>query len=98
MDDYFYLKIGMLVFNINILIVGLLFYIQWSYAVRHKLIDERLTPEHKQYGYIKNSITWIVALCALIVGLFNTNLASYLYLIIPIAIIVLNKNKKYSDI
>jgi len=96
MDDYSYLRIGLLVFNANILLVGLLYYIQWSYAIKHKLVDERMTESHKKYGLMKNSITWIVALIALFFGLFTTY-ASYAYFLIPILTIALQKSNKYNE-
>lgn len=97
MDDYNYLKVGLLIFNANILLVGLLYYVQWSYAIKHKLVDERLAESHKKYGLAKNSVTWIVALLALIVGLFDTTFSPYIYFLIPIITIIIHKSEKYRE-
>lgn len=98
MDDYYYLKTGMFVFNMNILLIGLLFYAQWTYAMKHNLLDERLTEEHKRFGLQKNSITWVVALVAMFAGFYNTELSGYIYLTIPLFIILLERSRKYKDL
>ena len=72
-------------FNSNMLIVGIFFLINWSYAVKnHKLIPEDYSKESIVNGK-KNTLIFIsVSLIALISGVFIPEYSGIVYLLIPV--------------
>lgn len=96
-DDYGYLKIAILVFNLNMFLIGVMFYIQYAYSASHGLMDERISQEHIAHYKKQNSIIAIVSLSALIVGLFLPKHCTYLYILIPVLILYVKKTKKLRE-
>ena len=97
MDDFGRFSVAATTFNINMLLIGVMFYWQWVYAAKKGLIDERISQEHLEYGRIKNSIFVYAALVALITGFFWPNYCEYAYLAIPIIFLLLKKYSKIAD-
>ena len=93
-DDYNYLKIANIVFNLNMFLIGLMFYIQYSYSASHGLFDERISKEHVEHYKKQNGVIALVALVALIVGIFLPTYSSYIYILIPILLFYITKTRK----
>lgn len=93
-DDYSNFKIANFVFNLNMFFIGAMFYLQYSYSSSHGLFDERISMEHISHYKRQNSAIAVVSLIALIAGLLSPIYSSYLYLLIPIYIVYINKTRK----
>ncbi len=97
-DDYDYLKVANIAFNVNMLLIGIMFYIQYAYSADHKLLDERISTKHIAEYKKRNSIIAIVSLIALIVGIFLPRYSSFIYLSIPIILFYIRKNSQADKI
>lgn len=93
-DDFGYLKVANSVFNLNIFLIGVMFYIQYTYSASSGLFDERISQGHITHYKRQNSVIAIVALSAMIVGLFWPSLSTYFYLLIPVLLIYIAKTRK----
>lgn len=90
-DSFGGLIISNIVFNLNIFLVGLLYYIQFDYAASHKLIDEHIPFNEIRYYRKRYSLILYVALAAFVVGLFWPRYCSMLYISIPFLILYVRK-------
>jgi uncharacterized membrane protein len=83
--DYSRQTIAELLFSGNLLILGLLFLLNWWYACRnHRLIDTNLSQRTINRGLVRNCITPGVAAISMIVALFIPRWGLTVYLLIPI--------------
>jgi uncharacterized membrane protein len=83
--DYSNQTIAELLFSGNLLILGLLFLLNWVYACgNHRLVDADLSRKAIFRGTIRNCITPVVATISMIVALFIPRWGLTVYLLIPI--------------
>lgn len=95
-DDYSYLKISNFVFNLNMFLIGVMFYLQYTYSASHGLFDERISQDHINHYKRQNSVIAIISLVALVVGLFFPNYSTFVYLLIPFLLVYIMKTRKLS--
>lgn len=100
MDSFGDFKIATSVFNLNMFLVASMFYLQWVYAIKSKLLDERVSKEHLDHARKRNLVFVIVTFLALISGLFFASNSTYAYLIIPVALFIMDRNykKNYANV
>lgn len=89
-SNYPNLPAAVFFFAMNIFLLSLASYIEWKYAATHDM-TEGLTPEHIHAGDVKNMLPLIVTGVVCISSLFAPEISLYLYLLIPIGLIVLRK-------
>ena len=83
--DYSRQTIAELLFSGNLLILGLLFLLNWVYACHnHRLVDADLSRRAIFRGTIRNCITPGVAAISMIVALFIPRWGLTVYLLIPV--------------
>jgi uncharacterized membrane protein len=83
--DYSRQMLAELLFSGNLLILGLLFLLNWVYACHnHRLVDADLSQTVVNRGIIRNSITPSVAAISMITALFIPRWGLTVYLLIPI--------------
>ena len=74
-----------LLFSANLLILGLLFLLNWWYACRnHRLVDPDLDRETIVRGIRRSCITPVVAAIAMVLSLFIPRWGLTVYMLIPI--------------
>jgi len=83
--DYGNIGIAVRIFELNLLLVGMVSYWHWAYATRnHRLVDPGLSPEH-----IKNTrhgmlIIPLLSLAALLISLISPDWSTSVYFLIPV--------------
>lgn len=95
-DDYSSFKISNFIFNLNMFLIGLSFYIQYAYSADAGLLDERISKDHIRIMKWQNSLIGAVSFLALTIGLFYPDESSYVYLIIPIILFFLKTKNRNS--
>jgi len=74
-----------LYFNGNMLIIALLYYINWSYATgRGKLVVSDISHEHIKRGKVGSLLFVIIGLIASGCSFFFPENSSYVYFLIPV--------------
>ncbi len=76
-------QLSQILFDLNIFIIGLLFYINWDYAVKRGYIAEEAVPYDKPIKK-SNLFTPLIALVAIALSFVNPYLSSTVFLFIPI--------------
>lgn len=72
-------------FAVNLLMLGLLFWANWVYATRnHRLVDPELRREIIARGTRRNLVTPAVSLIVLVLSFFIPQWSPWLYLSIPV--------------
>jgi uncharacterized membrane protein len=83
--DYSDETLAELVFSANLLILGLLFLLNWWYACRnHRLVDPDLSRETIVGGMRRGCITPVVAALSMVLSLFIPRWGLMVYMLIPI--------------
>lgn len=91
--DWGYLKTADIVFELNLLGAGTLFYIHWAYAVsRPGMVDSECDKKVIEFYKRKNSIIPIISIIAIGISLINPMVGSAMYFLVPL-IIFLEKGK-----
>ncbi|MCX6009650.1 MAG: TMEM175 family protein [Chloroflexi bacterium] len=74
-----------LVFSANLMILGLLFLLNWWYACRnHRLVDPDLSKESIARGIRRSCITPVVAAISMVLSFFIPRWGLTVYMLIPI--------------
>jgi len=74
-----------LVFSANLMILGLLFLLNWWYACRnHRLVDPDLSKESIARGIRRSCITPVVAAISMVLSFFIPRWGLAVYMLIPI--------------
>jgi uncharacterized membrane protein len=82
--DYSGETLAELVFSANLLILGLLFLLNWWYACRnHRLVDHDLDRETIVSGIRRNCVTPVVAAISMVLSLFIPRWGLTVYMLIP---------------
>jgi len=83
--DYSHETLAELLFSANLMILGLLFLLNWGYACwHHRLVDPDLDRETIVRGIRRNSVTPIVAAISMVLSLFIPRWGLTVYMFIPI--------------
>ncbi len=73
----------------NMLILGLLFLVNWVYATRnHRLVDADLGTEVIARGIKRNLVTPAISVIVIVLSFFIPHWSSWLYLLIPIVLAI----------
>ncbi|MFH1552195.1 MAG: TMEM175 family protein [Candidatus Omnitrophota bacterium] len=83
-SDYGNTRPAALLFELNLLIAGLVFFIHWIYASdKHRLLDPGLDVGIIRFYEKRNLIIPAVSLCGIVVSLFNPRIGTLLYFSLP---------------
>lgn len=90
-DTYFRDRIAVIFFEINLLLTGLIFYMQLVYAAGHpRLLDDSMPVEILTEERRNNLIIPVISLIAIVLALLGINWGVLLYFLIPFAFILLS--------
>lgn len=78
-------------FNLNLLIIGIMSYLQWTYAQKHGLIDSSLTEEQLSISGKKNLVIIFIAALAVILAFFTPGWCTLVYIAIPFILVYLER-------
>lgn len=92
--DYGYLQVPMIFFNLNLLVIGLLYNLNWYYAVRKNFIDENLDQDTIKYKSRLNFTLPLLAVIAIGLTFITPSYSSLVYLVSFFARKVINFPKK----
>ncbi len=88
-DTYFSDRIAVIFFEINLLLIGLVFYTQLVYAAGHPgLVNENISTEMLTEERRNNLIIPVISLSAIVFSLSGINWGVLLYFLIPFAFIL----------
>ena len=76
-------QLSQIFFDLNIFAIGLLFYINWDYAVKRDYIAEEAVPYDKPIKK-SNLFTPLIAIVAIVLSFINPYFSSTVFLFIPI--------------
>ncbi|MFA5007938.1 MAG: TMEM175 family protein [Candidatus Omnitrophota bacterium] len=84
-------------FHLNMMIMGILFYLNWSYATKNKhLVEESITESEINLEKKQLLVTPSVAFFALVVSFTQPRISIYLYILIPAILSLKGFNSKES--
>ena len=82
--DYTQFTIAAVFFHCNLLVIGMMFYTNWTYATwKHHLVAQNMSEEHIKNGRRRSLIIPIIALAAIIFAFITPRWSSMPYLFIP---------------
>ena len=91
-SDYGQLLPAALLFEINLLLAGIMFFIHWMYATKNNhLVEKHLDRAVVKYYMARNLIIPIVSLCAIGVSFLNPLNSIILLLVVPVVLIVFRR-------
>ncbi|MFA6363390.1 TMEM175 family protein [Methanoregula sp.] len=83
--DYSHVQIAALIFHVNMLILGLLFFIQWQYIIRTPSLQNGSVQPHRARDSALNRISFIIAACTgIAIALCSPAYSMLAYLVVPI--------------
>ncbi|MFC1480122.1 TMEM175 family protein [Candidatus Omnitrophota bacterium] len=83
-SDYGNTRPAALVFELNLLIAGLVFFMHWLYAShKHRLLDDDLGNEIIRFYAKRNLVIPAVSLCGIVLSLFSPRIGTILYFSVP---------------
>ncbi|HUH79578.1 MAG TPA: TMEM175 family protein [Methanoregula sp.] len=89
--DYSHVQIATVFFHANLLFLGLLFFVQWQYLLRHPVLDGTLPPALQEREVTLGGFNIIVSACtAIAISFFTPSNSFYAYMIVPVAARVLS--------
>lgn len=77
--DYGYLTVPILFFDLNLFMIGVLFNLNWRYAVKHNFIDKSVDQEHIESNKRLNLILPVTALAAAGLSFITPEYSSLVY-------------------
>jgi len=88
-DTYYNDRLALIIFESNFLLLGLIFYLQWTYATMgHRLVDRDLNQEIAFYESRMNMVVPAISCAAILLSTFDFYWSAYLYILSPAAFIV----------
>ncbi len=94
-SNYSNTPVSSIIFNSNMLIIGLFFMINWHYATKnYKLIPKDFSKEDIVTGKMNVYVFIIVTIAAVVIGIFLPVYSGVAYLLIPILKSTIRKRKK----
>jgi len=96
-DTYSNIMIAAILFNSNVFIISVIFFIQYKYAINQHLIDYKLSQSHIELALKKNMVIIPIAVVAMVIAVFKPSYSTLTYILIPFIIKYLenkfNQNK-----
>ena len=96
MDTYSDNVLAVMIFNINLLVIGIMFYVQYKYSIDNHLLDPSITDDDASFGLLKNMVIIPVAFIAIVITIFNPSYSTLVYLFIPLINKFIRKRKHIS--
>jgi uncharacterized membrane protein len=91
--DYSDVLSAVLLFHVNMLIVGLLFAFQWRHICHHEHLCNPVPEKQiRQHWIVRSSIVPGIAVIAIVVAIFSPPLSLLTYLLLPVLAYLLQKN------
>lgn len=85
MSAHSHLHITNLVFDVNLLVLGLLFFLSWFYATHGaRLVDDNMDRRVVARGMARSLLTCFVALLAMAMSFYHPGWSNYAYILTPI--------------
>jgi uncharacterized membrane protein len=86
----FYLdEIAIIVYGSNLIMIGLIMYVQWLYATRnHRLIDKELPLNVIRFAKIRSIFPPIMYSIALLMGMINFKISMVIFTVVPLLYIL----------
>jgi len=85
--DYGHTRIAAFLFEVNLLLAGLFFYIHWRYATgKSGMTDHGLDKKTRQFYSRKNLVIPIVSVAAILITFISPQAGSSIYFIVPFII------------
>ena len=81
--DYSDVQIAVILFHLNLLILGLLFFVQWQYIVRHPSIAG-IIVKYTNKQVVARIITPLAACIGIIISFYSPSNSMWAYLVIPL--------------
>lgn len=96
--EYHDVPAAAIIFEVNILILGLLKYAQWAYATRdNKFVGADLSAQAIRSGKILNTVTPAVSLFAIGVATVAPDSSTWLYLSVPALVAIARRALPVSE-
>ncbi len=88
MSAYSHLRITNLIFDVNLLVLGLLFLLSWLYATHAgRLVDENLDRKSVTRGIARSLLTCAVATIAMAVSFYHPGWSNYAFILTPLLLL-----------
>ena len=92
--DYGQLHPAAVLFEINLLLAGIMFSVHWAYATKNKyLVEKNLDPAIIKYYMVRNMVIPVVALCSIGISFLNPRISIVLLFVVPIILILFRRKK-----
>ncbi len=89
MSAHSHLHITNLVFDVNLLVLGLLFLLSWFYAThRTRLVDENIDRTIVARGVARSLLTCFVALLAIAMSFYHPGWSNYAFVLTPLVLLL----------
>ena len=85
--DYGQLRLPALIFEGNLLLAGLVFYVHWLYATSRRLVDPGITPHVIEYYKRRNLIIPLISIAAILLSLTTPRWGTVFYITVPFIMI-----------
>lgn len=96
-SKYGQFQLALLIFDLNILIIGILFYLNWYYAAKKGFVNEKVMPYAKEIRRSNLSLP-IIAIMAIIVSFITPIGSIFIFILIPaIFTLYLLKKRRIKD-
>ena len=82
--NYSDVQIAVILFHLNLFILGLLFFVQWQYIVRHPSLAGTIPKEHTRKQVVARTITPLAACVGIAISFCSPSNSMWAYLLIPI--------------
>lgn len=82
---------AMLVFNLNIFLIGVMFLLQWVFITKMRLHGEPLAESVVKVRYLRDTALIVISLLSLCVGFISPQWSSMAYLILPFCVIFITR-------
>jgi len=77
------------IFGLNLFVVGVLLQLHWHYATSgHRLVRANLSKEKINVSKKRGTVTPAIALLAMVISVFSPENASYVYILIPVVLLL----------
>jgi uncharacterized membrane protein len=94
-DTYVDYPLAAIVFEINILVIGIMFYIQWVYARKTEgLMEGKLDPGYVSLANMRMLVMPAISVLAIALALLGSTWTTMLYILSPIALLMLARDKR----
>lgn len=93
-SDYGDFRVAALVFELNLLLAGVIFFLHWVFAThKHYLIDKDLDISIIRYYRKRNLIIPVISLAALLVSIAAPRAGTLLFFLVPVILLVWKRPK-----